>query len=128
MDMSILIVKYMKDDNSLEEDLKLMSYEKSKLLDDLSYLKLPIKINTKFLKDSSILLNGQYDNYLKLWFGDHKWRLIFRASEHGYSAHSFHDYCDNKGPTIIIKKSTGSWIFGDYTTQSCGGFCILFSG
>ena len=43
MDMSILIVKYMKDDNSLEEDLKLMSYEKSKLLDDLSYLELPIK-------------------------------------------------------------------------------------
>ena len=42
--MSILIVKYMKDDNSLEEDLKLMSYEKkSKLLDDLSYLELPIK-------------------------------------------------------------------------------------
>ena len=94
----------MKDDKSLEEDLKLMSYEKSKLLDDLSYLKLPIKINTKFLKDSSILLNGQYDNYLKLWFGDHKWRLIYRASEHGYSAHSFHDYCDNKGPTIVIKK------------------------
>ena len=43
VDMSILIVKYMKDDNSLEEDLKLMSYEKSKLLDDLSYLELPIK-------------------------------------------------------------------------------------
>ena len=33
----------MKDDKSLEEDLKLMSYEKSKLLDDLSYLELPIK-------------------------------------------------------------------------------------
>ena len=43
MEMSILIVKYMKDDKSLEEDLKLMSYEKSKLLDDLSYLELPIK-------------------------------------------------------------------------------------
>ena len=85
-------------------------------------------LNTKFLKDSSILLDGQYDNYLKLWFGDHKWRLIYRASEHGYSAHSFHDYCDNKGPTIMIKKSTGSWIFGGYTTQSWGGFCILFSG
>ena len=63
--------------------------------------------NTKFLKDSSILLDDQYDNYLKLWFGDHKWRLIYRASEHGYSAHSFHDYCDNKGSTIVIIKSTG---------------------
>ena len=28
----------------------------------------------------------------------------------------------------MIKKSTGSWIFGGYTTQSWGGLCILFSG
>ena len=61
MDMSILIVKYMKDDNSLEEDLKLMSYEKSKLLDDLSYLELPIKkdmLNVIYRSDDNEIMDG----------------------------------------------------------------------
>ena len=61
MDMSILIVMYMKDDNSLEEDLKLMSYEKSKLLDDLSYLELPIKkdmLNVIYRNDDNEIMEA----------------------------------------------------------------------
>ena len=61
MDMSILIVMYMKDDNSLEEDLKLMSYEKSKLLDDLSYLELPIKkdmLNVIYRSDDNEIMDA----------------------------------------------------------------------
>ena len=59
--MSILIVKYMKDDKSLEEDLKLMSYEKSKLLDDLSYLELPIKkdmLNVIYRNDDNEIMEA----------------------------------------------------------------------
>ena len=60
--MSILIVKYMKDDKSLEEDLKLMSYEKkSKLLDDLSYLELPIKkdmLNVIYRNDDNEIMDA----------------------------------------------------------------------
>ena len=44
--------------------------------------------------------------------------MIYRASEHGYSASSFHDYCDDKGPSLVIIKSSDSCIFGGYTTQS----------
>ena len=61
MEMSILIVKYMKDDKSLEEDLKLMSYEKSKLLDDLSYLELPIKkdmLNVIYRNDDNEIMDA----------------------------------------------------------------------
>ena len=61
MEMSILIVKYMKDDKSLEEDLKLMSYEKSKLLDDLSYLELPIKkdmLNVIYRSDDNEIMDA----------------------------------------------------------------------
>ena len=62
MEMSILIVKYMKDDKSLEEDLKLMSYEKkSKLLDDLSYLELPIKkdmLNVIYRNDDNEIMEA----------------------------------------------------------------------
>ena len=60
--MSILIVKYMKDDNSLEKNLKLMSYEKkSKLLDDLSYLELPIKkdmLNVIYRNDDNEIMEA----------------------------------------------------------------------
>ena len=45
-------------------------------------------------------------------------------SEHGYSAKSFHEYCDNKGPTLMVVKSSGGWIFGGYTTESWSDVCI----
>ncbi|KAK8810574.1 hypothetical protein WA158_007149 [Blastocystis sp. Blastoise] len=51
-----------------------------------------------------------------------KWTLLFRASEHHYSASQFHKYCDNKGETITLIKHIGHNnhinIFGGYTNQS----------
>ena len=52
-------------------------------------------------------------------------QLLFRASEHDFSASEFHKYCDNKGPTITIIKSYNKLIFGGYASQSWfskGGF------
>ena len=67
------------------------------------------------------LVNKQYDSKLREWIGnDCKWKLLYRASEHEYTAKSFHEYCDDKGPTLIVIKSSGGWIFGGYTTQSWG--------
>ena len=81
------------------------------------YLKNP----SEFLPDTQ-LVNQQYDTKLREWLGSYyKWRLLYRASEHGYTAESFHDYCDNKGPTLIVIKSSGGWIFGGYATQSWWG-------
>ena len=74
-------------------------------------------IYSPFLKES-IISEEKYDSYLKEWVGDYKWRLLYRASEHGYRAESFHDYCDNKGSTLVVIKSSGGWIFGGYTTRS----------
>ena len=245
-----LIVKYMKNDESLEEDLKKLNFEKkSKLLDDLSFLELPIKrdvireigcnednemmeawrnrrvvlvngknvndfnrllkrcnlfnfvfnneylkniqyykpdnlfyidmkmkyydviedylkngkkINKKLIKDydnddcdelmnemkmigielnekekkeikkgcyypmfteySSIINNQVYDKQIQEWFGNkYEWELLFRASENEYKAESFHECCDDMGPTLVIIKSTGGWIFGGYTTRSWSG-------
>ena len=73
----------------------------------------------RLLRGSSLLEDTQYDKYLKEWLGsEHKWKLIYRASEHGYSASSFHSHCDYSEPTLIIIKSSGGWIFGGYTTHS----------
>ena len=81
-------------------------------------------IYSPFLKES-IINEGEYDSYLREWLGnDYKWKLLYRASEHEYSAKSFHECCDDKGPTLVIIKSSGGWIFGGYTTQSWSRYGI----
>ena len=72
---------------------------------------------SEFLHDTQ-LVNQKYDDILREWVGDYKWKLIYRASEDGYSGGSFHEYCDDRGPTLIIIKSSGGWLFGGYTTKS----------
>ena len=80
-----------------------------------------------FLKDT-ILFGEEYDFYLREWLGNNYiWKLLYRASEHGYTAKSFHNYCDNvKGPTLVIMKSSEGWIFGGYATQSWSGDGIYY--
>ena len=43
--------------------------------------------------------------------------LLFRASEHSYSKQSFHELCDNQGPTITIIQSEYGNIFGGYVAN-----------
>lgn len=74
----------------------------------------------------SHIVDKKYDKYLREWAGDYKWQLIFRASENDYSATSFHQNCDNKGPTIIIIKSKEGWIFGGYISKSWRSDSIFY--
>ncbi len=77
-----------------------------------------------FLRNT-ILFGNEYDSYFREWCGDYKWKLLYRASEHGYTGKSFHECCDDvKGPTLVIIKSSEGWLFGGYTTQSWSGFSI----
>ena len=71
-----------------------------------------------FMNISKIIDNEEYDKYLQKWTRCHKWKLIYRASKHGYTAKSFHEHCDNVTPTLVIIKSDNDCIFGGYTTQS----------
>ena len=41
-----------------------------------------------------------------------KYELIFKMSENGTKSEHFHKYCDNKGPTLTIVKTTKNKIFG----------------
>lgn len=47
---------------------------------------------------------SHYQRVLNTWYGNPKqsWRLIFRASSHGYSASAFHRHCDGISPTYVI--------------------------
>ena len=123
-----IIWDYIKTKDISEESMKEI-YDYVELLNDLDAIHcedsaIRLKISHYYFKNPSELLpstqlvNQQYDSYLREWIGDYKWKLIYRASEHGYTAKSFHEYCDKKKPTLVIIKSSGGWIFGGYTTQS----------
>ncbi len=79
-----------------------------------------------FCSGSSILDSTEYDDILKKWIGVPKMTKIYQASKHQFLALSFHKYCNDMGPTLILIKTTDGYIFGGYTTQSWNGFCMLY--
>ncbi len=115
-DISEESLKQFNDDVELLNDLNTIHCEDSNIRFKISqyyYFKNP----SEFISDTRIV-NKQYDAKLRKWTCDYKWKLIYRASEHDYSGCSFHEYCNDKGPTLIVIKSSEGWIFGGYTTQS----------
>ncbi len=114
-DISEESLKQFDDDTELLNDLDAINCNDSSIRLKISsyYFKNP----SEFLADTQIV-NQQYDDKLREWCGDYEWKLLYRASEHEYSARSFHECCDDKEPTLIVIKSSGGWIFGGYTTQS----------
>ena len=120
-DISEESMKQFDDDIELLNDLDVIHCKDSNIR--LKISQFCFKNPSEFLHDTQ-LVSQQYDTKLREWFGYYKWKLIYRASEHEYSAESFHQYCNNKGPTLIVIKSSGGWIFGGYTTQSWSGWSI----
>ena len=112
----------MEDRAELLNDLDAIHCDDSNLrMKILKYLKNP----SEFLPNTEIG-SQQYDDKLREWLGNnYNWKLLYRASEHEYSAESFHEYCDDKRPTLVVIKSTTGYIFGGYTTQSWSGKSIL---
>ena len=109
-------LKQFDDDVELLNDLDAIYCDDSAIR--LKISQLCLKNPSEFLPDTQ-LVNQQYDGKLREWLGsDYKWKLLYRASEHDYTGRSFHEYCDDKGPTLIVIKSSGGWIFGGYTTKS----------
>ena len=43
--------------------------------------------------------------------------LLYKPSEHGYSSLKFHEFCDEKGPTLTLIKSEFGNIFAGYTNM-----------
>ena len=109
---------------NFDDDIELLSDLDTILCNDssirLKISRLCLKNPCKFLPNTQ-LVNEQYDSKLREWVGNYKWKMIYRSSEHNYTGKSFHEYCDDKGPTLIVIKSSGGWIFGGYTTQSWSG-------
>ena len=113
-------LQHIYDDVELLNDLNAIYCDNNTLL---KISQLCLKNPSRFLPNTWIV-SQQYDDKLREWAGDYKWKLLYRASEHDNTVDSFHEYCDDKGPTLVVIKSSGGWIFGGYTTQSWSGYCI----
>lgn len=60
-----------------------------------------------YLFPGSLILGqdkSHYQRVLNAWFGNPKqtWRLVYRASSHGFLATSFHRHCDGVSPTFVV--------------------------
>ena len=68
------------------------------------------------LKDLSKI--NEYIKKLHEWTKSKKMELIYRATRDGPTPQNFHDFCDNKGPTIILFKNEKGNVFGGYASIS----------
>ncbi len=125
-DISEESLRMIGNEDEIRNDLNLIQCKDTSIRLKISHSCL--KNPSEYLPDTQIV-DIQYDVKLREWLGnDYKWKLLYRSSEHEYSAKSFHEYCDNvNGPTLIVIKSSEGWIFGGYTTQSWSGNCIYYN-
>ena len=129
-----IVKAYLKNDSHLnEQELRKYIDKESKstfvdaLNEDFNALYIDLDVEDKklltrlsdaplFQSISNIICNPQYDNILKEWLDcEYRWKLLYRASRDGYSCESFHSHCDNKGPTLVVIRSTKGNIFGGYS-------------
>jgi len=53
-----------------------------------------------------------------------KFLLLYRASEHGDKAKTFHEKCDNHQYTLVLVETTKGVRFGGFTTKTWDGKCV----
>lgn len=66
----------------------------------------------------SNILNDKQKKQLLFWIDNKSANLIYSATQHGFSASSFHQHCDNKGGTITVIRTSQGYIFGGFTEHS----------
>ena len=71
----------------------------------------------EFLLNSKCATEDQQKAYLLELLGNKKLvtTLLYRGSEHGWTAADFHSRCDNKGPTVSLFKVRDGDCIGGYT-------------
>lgn len=62
------------------------------------------------------LLKPKEQKELLKWIGGKKgkWKLLYKGTKDGFQASTFRSLCSNKGPTIVVIKSSNGNIFGGY--------------
>ena len=125
-------LKELKEENKIvKEENKIIKEENKKMKEYLNELikfkketeEEKKKLEEKYhnLKNSSILKNREKVKMISNWIIPNKkvkYELIYKATRDGGTGINFHKYCDYKGPTLTLIKTTSGYIFGGYTTLS----------
>ena len=80
-----------------------------------------IFVNNNIIDSSIINKEGEKQELIIKWIKEKinkdniNFEKIFTMSLNGNSSKEFHTYCDNKGPTLTIIKTTENKIFGGFT-------------
>ena len=113
--------------DKLNKELNEVKNENIKLKKEIKQLKERINIYNKkynniYDLDSSIIKgNENYIKSIKNWINPSKKikaELLYRLSEDGDKYSTFHELCDNKGPTLILFHVNDGNIVGIYTPLS----------
>ncbi|XP_004522460.1 uncharacterized protein LOC101449859 [Ceratitis capitata] len=77
------------------------------------------RLTVNMFPGSQLLRNDKLhlQSVLNGWYGMPKqtWRLVYRASTHGYSSGTFHRYCDGVAPCFVIGIGSRGELSGGYT-------------
>lgn len=78
-----------------------------------------------YMFPGSTLVGSNEDLTMKNWLGSNSspnGRLLYRASRDGFSSYTFHNLCDNQGPTIVLIKTSYGTVFGGYASSAWGSY------
>ncbi|XP_037936572.1 uncharacterized protein LOC119670399 [Teleopsis dalmanni] len=77
------------------------------------------RLTVNMFPGSQILRNDKMhlQGVLNGWYGSPKqtWRLVYRASTHGFSSSAFHHFCDGVAPCFVIGIGSRGEISGGFT-------------
>ena len=77
------------------------------------------------IKSSIVRMDSSYHQHLGMMLKEEGhdstwWIPCYHALAHGWEVSSFHQHCDNKGPTLTIVRKE-NYVFGGFTERSWGG-------
>ena len=115
-DLTQLVIKQNKEIADLKNELKDIKEKLNILWKEREEKKQISNLNSKIINE-----NEKYKKLLKTWINPLKKikaELLYRISENGESYSTFHELCDNKGPTLTLFHVNDGNIVGIYTPLS----------
>ena len=69
-------------------------------------------------------MSSTYNQYVSVMLKEEgydlsSWIPCYHALDHGWNVSTFHEQCDNKGPTLSIVRKD-NYVFGGFTERSWG--------
>ena len=124
MDQKQVIADLCQKVNELSKEIKLLKLQTNPISDE------KLELN---LKSKDILLNEEEKNMVLNWILQRmkienkkiEMNLLYKLTTHGDSSSNFHNYCNGKGYTLTLVRTTKGYRCGGFTTQnwgSCGSY------